>query len=49
MTTSYDGILEPQLDEGIARAEWKTKEEVPHLMENAYQNIKLLMEEIELI
>jgi len=49
MTTSYDGILEPQLDEGIHRAEWKSKDEVPHLMENAYQNIKLLLKEIELI
>ena len=49
MTTSYDGILEPQLDEGIHRAEWKSRDEVPHLMENAYQNIKLLLKEIELI
>ena len=49
MTTSYEGILEPQLDEGISIVEWKTKEEVPDLMENAYQNIRLLFEEIELI
>jgi len=49
MTTSYEGILEPQLDEGISMVEWKTKEEVPDLMENAYQNIRLLFEEIELI
>tara|TARA_Y100000389_G_scaffold162032_1_gene164673 strand:- start:242 stop:844 length:603 start_codon:yes stop_codon:yes gene_type:complete len=49
MTTSYDGILEPQLDEGIAKAEWKTKEEIPDLMENAYHNIKMLLEEVELI
>jgi hypothetical protein len=49
MTTSYDGIMEPQLDEGIAKAEWKTKEEIPDLMENAYHNIKMLLEEVELI
>ena len=49
MTTSYDGILKPQLEEGISIAEWKTKEEVPDLMDNAYQNIRLLFEEIELI
>ena len=49
MTTSYEGILEPQLEEGISMAEWKTKEEVPDLMENAYQNIRLLFEEIDLI
>ena len=33
MTTSYEGILEPQLDEGISMVEWKTKGEVPDLME----------------
>tara|TARA_B100001175_G_C19507084_1_gene641527 strand:- start:1991 stop:2593 length:603 start_codon:yes stop_codon:yes gene_type:complete len=48
MTTSYEGILEPQLEEGIVMADWKTKEEVPDLMENAYPNIKLLFEEIDL-
>ena len=48
MTTSYEGILEPQLEEGIVLAEWKTKKEVPYLMENAYPNIKLLFEEIDL-
>ena len=47
MTTSYEGLLEPQLEEGIAKAEWKTKEEVPDLMENAYENIKLLFEEMD--
>ena len=49
MTTSYEGILEPQLEEGIVMAEWKTKKEVPYLMENAYPNIKLLFEEIDLV
>jgi hypothetical protein len=49
MTTSYEGLLEPQLEEGIAKAEWKTKEEVPVLMENAYENIKLLFEEMDWI
>lgn len=46
MTTSYEGLLEPQLEEGITKAEWKTKEELPVLMENAYENIKLLFEEM---
>ena len=48
MTTSYEGILEPQLEEGIVMAAWKNKEDVPDLMENAYPNIKLLFEEIDL-
>jgi 8-oxo-(d)GTP phosphatase len=45
MTTSYNGLLEPQFDEGISLAEWKTKEEIPNLMNNAFENIKLLLEE----
>jgi hypothetical protein len=48
MTTSYEGVLEPQLEEGIVMAEWKTKEEIPYLMRNAYENIKLLFEEIDM-
>jgi 8-oxo-(d)GTP phosphatase len=48
MTTSYNGILEPQLDEGISLAEWKTKDEIPDLMNNAFENIKLLLEETDL-
>lgn len=49
MTTSYDGVLEPQLEEGIIMAKWKTKEEIPYLMQNAYKNIKFLFEEIDMI
>jgi hypothetical protein len=36
------------LDEGIALAAWKKKKEIPQLMQNAYENIKLLLKEIEL-
>lgn len=49
MTTTYNGNLEPQFDEGMVKAEWKNKEEIPDLMENAYQNIKILLEEVDLI
>ena len=48
MTTSYNGTLEPQLEEGITLAEWKNKEDFPFLIENAYENIKLLIEDTEL-
>ena len=48
MHTSYEGVLEPQLDEGIQRATWKNKEELSALMENAYENIKLILSEIGL-
>ena len=49
MNTSYNGILIPQIEEGIALAEWKDKKDVPILMENAYENIKLLLEDVELL
>ena len=49
MNTSYNGNLIPQIEEGIALAEWKDKKEVPILMENAYENIKLLLEDLELL
>lgn len=48
MHTSYEGVLEPQLDEGIEMATWKNKEEISELMENAYENIKLILSEIGL-
>jgi len=48
MHTSYEGVLEPQLDEGIQMATWKNKEEISELMENAYENIKLIISEIGL-
>ena len=45
MKTSYNGPLQPQLDEGIMAAEWKTKEEIPELLSNAYENIKIHFEQ----
>ena len=48
METNYSGELIPQEEEGIQKAEWKTKEDVPHLFENAYANIKLLWEKADL-
>ena len=46
MSTSYNGMLSPQTDEGITLAQWKTKEEVPKLLKNAYENIKILFDGI---
>ena len=48
MTTSYDGVLHPQLEEDIELAVWKSKKDIPKLMKNAYENIKLLFEETTL-
>lgn|SRR5690554_210229 len=43
---SYDGNEEliPQEDEGIGRAEWKSKADLSELMKNTYENIKIVLE-----
>ncbi len=46
MKSSYNSILVPQIEEKITRAEWKTKEEVPQLLKNAYKNIKFVFDSI---
>ena len=43
MYTSYNGILVPQIEEGILRAVWKKESEIPELMKNIYENIKILI------
>jgi hypothetical protein len=43
MKTSYDKKLTPQISEGITRVEWISKEKIPLIMKNTYQNIKLLI------
>ena len=48
MFTSYGGPLIPQLEEGILQAVWKTSDQIPKLMKNAYENIKILIEDLAL-
>lgn len=40
--------LIPQTEEGIQEVGWKTKNEIPELMKNSYENIKLLLKVISL-
>ena len=47
MKTSSNAPLTPQLEENIQSAVWKTKSEFPSLKENAYENIKILLEEVD--
>src|SRR5690606_14033091 len=44
METSSDEVLVPQLEEGIEKAIWAKPSDVPTLLENSYENIKLLFE-----
>ena len=43
MKTSYNKKFTPQISEGITRVEWISKEKIPLIMKNTYQNIKLLI------
>ena len=45
MKTTYAGPLSPQTDEGIEKAVWKNSKEIPSLLDNAYENIKIHFEQ----
>ncbi len=45
MKTTYEGPLRGQLSEGIEKVLWVDKKDIPELLKNSYQNIKLLFEE----
>ena len=47
MTSKFNGSLLPQLEENIKMAVWKGINEIPKLMENAYENIKIILKEID--
>ena len=46
METSYLGNLFPQIEENIEQAIWKFPQEIPKLIENAYENIKQLINKL---
>ena len=47
MSSNFMGSLLPQFEENIKVAVWKEINEIPKLMENAYENIKIILEEID--
>jgi len=49
MTTSYDGPLLGQAEEGIEEVVWFDREQIKAAMSNSYENIKLLVEEAGLL
>ncbi|WHT38134.1 MULTISPECIES: NUDIX domain-containing protein [Myroides] len=49
MSTSYDGPLTGQAEEGIEEVVWFDKEQIKEAMSNSYENIKLLVEEAGLL
>jgi len=42
MITSFSGELQPQTEEKIEKVAWVKPSEIPTLLENSYQNIRLL-------
>lgn len=44
MKTDYTGPLTGQLEEGIEKVIWANREEIPELLKNSYENIKLLFD-----
>jgi len=47
MKTSFSGFLQPQLEENIQKAVWKSKNDIPELLQNAYENIKTVINTIK--
>lgn len=45
MQTDYTGELHGQLEEGIEKVVWVDKSNIPVLLKNSYQNIKLLFKD----
>jgi 8-oxo-dGTP pyrophosphatase MutT (NUDIX family) len=44
MRTKFEGTPQGQADEGIERVEWVNPKDIKFLLENSYENIKLLFE-----
>jgi 8-oxo-dGTP pyrophosphatase MutT (NUDIX family) len=45
MQTNFNGDLIPQIEEGITKVEWKSKNEAKNVPQNSYRNIKCLLNE----
>ena len=43
MKSNYDKIFTPQINEGITRVEWISKEKIPLILKNTHKNIMLLI------
>ncbi len=44
MQSTFEGLPKGQEDEGIEKVEWINPKNIPNLLENSYENIKLLFE-----
>ena len=46
MKSDYKGDLFPQEEEGITSVEWISKKRIPEILENAYENIKGIVQKV---
>ncbi len=49
MKTNFDGVPVGQIEEGIEQVAWLNKQQIREAMENSYENIKLLIEESDVL
>ena len=43
MTTSYMGKTKPQIEEGILKTKWVSKEKIDEILNNAFENIRIIV------
>ncbi len=49
MTSTFDGALVGQIEEDIEQVAWLNKEQIREAMNNSYENIKLLIDELGIL
>ncbi len=49
MHSDFEGTPQGQLEEGIEKVAWVSPEDIPNILQNSYENIKLLFEEEKLL
>jgi 8-oxo-dGTP pyrophosphatase MutT (NUDIX family) len=49
MKTNFEGIPVGQLDEGIEKVAWLNPKQIQEAMKNSYENIKLILQEGQLV
>ena len=49
MKTNFEGVVQGQIDEGIEKVAWLKPSEIPAVLENSYENIKLLFENADVV
>ena len=46
MTTNYTGQLQPQIEEGILKTEWISKDGIKDFLNDAFENIRIIVLEV---